>query len=122
MAAEFLRSKVRWYSFCPKNAWWYGIHSVLGGILVLVLLFGIFVIVPDGYWRSILLGVVAFLTIFGILPWAGDRVWFGGSRIYLHASFGKKSFWERNRDTIVVSSISSVITGLVGFVLGRLTS
>lgn len=121
-AAELLRSFSPWYSWQPGNrAWWHGLHflAVIAAIWLGVAL------VPDLFPQRLhavglataLLGGVG-LTVFAL----SDRVWAGGSRIYLKSRASHRSFWERNRDAILVSAITSVMTGIVGFLIGRATA
>jgi hypothetical protein len=116
---EFLRPRVPWYSWRPIGNWWYGIQGVFAMLLGLATFVAIDLLVPLPTALRLLLAVIASLLV-GSLAFT-NRVWFVGSRILLYPSVSHVGFWERNREKILVSITSSVLSGLVGFLLGRLT-
>jgi hypothetical protein len=56
----------------------------------------------------------------GVLTAFSTRVLIGGSRLHLYPSAGHVGFWERNSEKILVSLILNLLSGLAGFLLGRL--
>jgi hypothetical protein len=119
LITEFLRSRIPWYSWRPGGNWWYGVRGALGGLLAITAPLAIIEFVPLPTVPQLILAAIALLL--GNLLAFTDRVWIGGSRIHLYPSVSHIGFWERNREKILVAVISSVASGLVGFLLGRLT-
>ena len=119
LITEFLRSRVLWYSWRPVGHWWYGVHGAIGMFLSMTVPGVISGFAPIPKAPRIILSAIAFLLL---MSWTlSNRVWIGGSRIYLYPSVSHMGFWERNREKILVSAIISIMTGLIGFFLGRLT-
>jgi hypothetical protein len=117
--AELLRSKVRWYSWKPNEPWWHGLQGALALIVPAMVAVTTVVALPLPPVAAIVVSGLVF--VLGTLLLFSNRVWLGGSRIFLYSSFGKPTFWQRNRDTILVSAITSSITAAIGFVAGYLS-
>jgi hypothetical protein len=116
---EFLRPRVPWYSWRPGGNWWYGLRGALSFPLLIAIAVASdrFVWLPSAL-RLLLVVIACFL----VFPFTfTTRVWIGGSKIHLYPSVSHVGFWERNREKILVSATSSLLSGLVGFLLGRLT-
>jgi len=43
------------------------------------------------------------------------------NEIILSYSEDNTSFWERNRDNIIMVIITSIISGIIGYILGKVT-
>jgi len=119
LITEFLRSRVPWYSWRPEGAWWYGVQGALWAFLAMAASVAIATLAPLPTVPRLILAAIVFLL--GSSLAVTMRVWIGGSRIHLCPSVSHIRFWERNREKILVSIISSIFSGLVGFLLGRLT-
>lgn len=50
-----------------------------------------------------------------------DCPWIGGTRIRLYAAGSQAGFWDRNRDKILVGTLLSLLSALLGFLLARIT-
>lgn len=117
--AEFLRSRVPWYSWRPSGSWWHGLQGALGMILMATAPVAVIVLTPLPLAsRVVLASVVWVLCAAFTFP---SRVWIGGSRIRLYPSVSHVGFWERHREKLLVSLISSILSGLVGFLIGRIS-
>lgn len=118
--AEYLRKKTHWYSWVPASR---EVTAFVQGFTGVALLSAVFVTVNEItpgpiVIRGLALLAAELLAFYFILP---DRVWAGGSRIKLYRAASETSFWERNGERIVVLAISSLMTGVIGFLLGRIS-
>lgn len=120
LIADSLRSRVPWYSWRPSGNWWYGLQGALSFVLVAATIVTLPTFLSaDSVWSFPLVGFVSAALI--LLAFRG-RVWLGATRVYLVEADSRMSFWKRNRDQLIVATISSAVSGFVGFVLGRITS
>lgn len=117
--AELLRSKMRWYSWMPMKAWWHGLQGGIAGLLLVSAAGLVFVALPVPAAAEF--GLIVLIVGGGTIMLVSDRVWLGGTKIYLSARFGKPTFWMRNRDAVLVGVISSVISVLIGYLAGYMS-
>lgn len=120
--AEILRSKSPWYSWTPASHLWQGVQIVTG---LYVPIFFILPLTPQNLTNLNDLPITAILLlltaiIFSARRFFSDRPWLGGSQIYLHTRLGKPTFWQRNSDNILTNLAVAAVTGITGFVLGKM--
>lgn len=119
--AHFLRSKSPWYCWQPGNAWWWhslSFAALLGLGVAAALAVPVLLWLPPP-WAQALIGLAI-----GALPMSmlfSGRVYFGKSRVDLRATDTSPTFWERNRDAVVLAVLTNLLTGLIGFAVGRLS-
>jgi hypothetical protein len=113
--AEFLRSKVRWYSWTTNSPWWYALKGALAVAAATLVWLTISFSVPLPRVAEFVVPGLAAVLAFALS--LGNRPWIGGSRVFLQSSLGTPTFWQRNRDAILVG----VISGVVSFVAGYLS-
>jgi hypothetical protein len=117
LVAEKLRQRVPWYSWRPVGYWWMGVHGILGFLLAILVsntLMGVpgvpdVIRIPLGAIAGGALGVAAL----------SDASWMGSTILFLDPRARQITFWQRNGDKILVGVITSALSGLGGYLLGR---
>jgi hypothetical protein len=107
-----LKKKSPWYSWAPP--------SIFGGLMKIMLIslantMGLaFTAFADlqTYHRIFLFGAI--IVIFSYVLFS-DRVFFGGSKIYLHKRDSMPGFYDRNKDKIILMIITAIVSFLFGY-------
>lgn len=118
--AYYLTSKVPWYSWHPTGSWWYAVRGGLAVVLAMAVGAALPDLIPGPSGVRVLLAA-AFGGVLFLMAMPPDRLWLGGTHIGLYSAVSQPSFWERNRDRILVGALLSLMSVLFGFLLGRIT-
>jgi hypothetical protein len=119
-AAVFLSRQTPWYSWYPTNhlPLWQGFFGALW-TTALALAGAAMYLGSDWTTGPLLFVYLGFLFV-GYAVLFSD-VHLGATRIFLYSRHGKPTFWQKNKDAILVAVIAALVSGAVGFVLGRIT-
>lgn len=119
VVAEFLRTRVKWYSWRAEGRWWDGLQGVLVVAVPMVALSLINVGFHPSPTAFFIITIMIMLLTGALL--FGNRVWLGGSRIYLNSSVGSTTFWQRNGDKILGNAITGLVSAVIAFFAGYLS-
>lgn len=114
LVADIFRSQVKWYSFDSDQPSW----AFVKFLVTMTLLVAVLAI--QKLSSSALVGFVVLLGFIPLFAWVHYQPVLGRSRVQLEHPHERDTFLERNRDRIVSGTIVSIISLLVGFLLGRL--
>lgn len=119
VVAEFLRTRVKWYSWRPEGSWWDGLQGFLTFFVPIVAI----VLMNFGFHPSPTASIiiVIMVVLLNAVFFLSNRVWLGGSRIYLYSSVGSSTFWQRNGDKILGNTIIALVSAVIAFVAGYLS-